>query len=169
MVTIRPCRPDDGPPLHAAARESIAEIFPWMPWCHPEITVDELNAWVTQQIVAFEAGTSYEFVIVDDAGRICGACGLNQIDPVYRRANLGYWLRSSATGRGYATSAVRQLVEWAFANTNLNRLEIVVALGNDASSRVAEKAGALREGVARSRLFLHERAHDAAVFAFVRV
>jgi RimJ/RimL family protein N-acetyltransferase len=53
-------------------------------------------------------------------------------------------------------------------NTDLNRLEIVAAVENIPSQRVAEKAGAIREGIARSRLFLNGRFHDAAVFSFAR-
>ena len=67
-----------------------------------------------------------------------------------------------------ATQAVKSLAAWAFANTDLIRLEIVVALGNAASLRVAEKAGARREGTLRKRLFFHGVAHDAAMFSLVR-
>jgi len=47
-------------------------------------------------------------------------------------------------------------------------LEIVVSIVNIASLRVAEKAGAVREGTLRNRFLLHGFAHDAAVFSFVR-
>ena len=67
-----------------------------------------------------------------------------------------------------ATAAVRALSEWAFTHTWLERLEIVAATGNLRSRRVAEKAGAVREEVARSRLRLHERFHDAVVYSIVR-
>jgi len=50
----------------------------------------------------------------------------------------------------------------------LVRLEVVVSVENAASLRVAEKAGAIREGVLRSRLLLHGRMHDAVMLAFVR-
>ena len=61
-----------------------------------------------------------------------------------------------------------ELVRWAFENTNLNRVEIVASTMNFASLRVAEKAGAVREGVLRRRLLLHGVTHDAMVFSFVR-
>jgi RimJ/RimL family protein N-acetyltransferase len=60
------------------------------------------------------------------------------------------------------------LADWAFANTNLERLEIVVAVGNGRSERVAEKAGASREGTMRSRLYIHDRPHDAVMYSIVR-
>lgn len=52
--------------------------------------------------------------------------------------------------------------------TNLIRLEVVVAAGNDASQWVAEKAGACREGTLLKRLLLHGVAHDAVMFSLTR-
>ncbi|HEX9142703.1 MAG TPA: GNAT family protein, partial [Candidatus Binatia bacterium] len=101
--------------------------------------------------------------------RFLGGCGLNQIEEENHRANLGYWVRSSAIGRGVATAAVRQLVQWAFNNTSLVRLEVVVSTQNAASLRVAEKSGASSEGVLKKRLLLHGIWHDAVMLSFVRV
>lgn len=67
-----------------------------------------------------------------------------------------------------ATAAVRELAQFAFRETDLARLEIVVALGNVASHRVAMKVGALPEGVAHDRLYAHGRSHDAVVYALLR-
>jgi RimJ/RimL family protein N-acetyltransferase len=87
---------------------------------------------------------------------------------VHRCANLGYWVRSSATGQGVAPVAVRLLANWAFRETEILRLEILAAVGNRRSQRVALKAGAVREGVLRDRLFLRDEPQDAIVFSIVR-
>src|SRR5712691_5832046 len=86
----------------------------------------------------------------------------------HRFGNLGYWVRTSATGRGVARAAVRQLADFAFRNTELVRLEIVCAVGNQRSQRVAERAGAVREGVLRDRLLLHGQAVDAIMYSLTR-
>ena len=139
-----------------------------MPWCHSGYSSNEARAWVTRQVAAFAAGTQYEFLIVSGDGRMLGGCGLNEIERANRRANLGYWVRSSAVRRGVAADAIRRLADWAFRNTDLNRLELIVAAGNTASLAAARSAGAVREGLLRSRLVLHGRVHDAVVFSFVR-
>jgi RimJ/RimL family protein N-acetyltransferase len=164
-VAIRPYTVEDAAAVFAAARESIAEMSPWMPWCHPDYSIEESRSWLEEQVPAFAAGTAFEFAIVSGAGSYLGGCGINQIDARNRRANLGYWVRSSATGRGVATAAARLACEWAVQHTDLVRLEIVVAVGNARSLRVAEKAGAVREGVLRSRLHLHGTPHDAVMFS----
>jgi ribosomal-protein-serine acetyltransferase len=59
------------------------------------------------------------------------------------------------------------VIEFARAETDLVRLEIVAAVGNHASARVARKAGATLEGTLRARLFLHGVPHDALMFSIV--
>jgi len=167
-VAVRPYELEDAAALYEAARESIVEVHPWMAWCHANYSIEESNAWLDLQVEAFARGTAFEFAIVSDGGRYLGGCGINQLDRENRRANLGYWVRSTATRAGVATRAAQLVRDWAFENTDLIRLEIVAAVENLASCRVAQKAGAVREGTLRSRLLLHGVAHDAVVFSFVR-
>ena len=155
--------------LFEAARESVAEVYRWLPWCHASYELSEAQAWIVGEQEQFEKRSSFQFAIESDQGLYLGGCGLNQINELHRFANLGYWIRSSRTRQGHASEAVRLLADWAFSNTELVRLEIVAAVGNRASQRVAEKAGAVREGVLRSRLQLHGVWHDAVVFSITRV
>lgn len=168
MITLRPYHPSFAPALFAAARESMATVAPWMPWLTDDYKLEHAMAWAQRQVEMFAAGVEYDFMMLDEEERFLGACGLNQIDLANPRANLGYWVRTSAQGRGVATQATRLLVDWAFSNTPLVRLEVVVSVENAASLRVAEKSGAVREGVLRSRILLHGRMHDAVMFSFVR-
>jgi len=167
-VRIRPYAVEDAWTVWTAVRESTAALQPWMPWCHPEYSIDDSLSWLAVQVQAFERRSAFEFAIVSADGAYLGACGLNQIDEANHRANLGYWVRTSASKRGVATCAVGLLRDWAFRNTGLIRLEIVVAVGNVASHRVAEKCGARREGVLRHRLMLHGAVHDATMFSLTR-
>ncbi len=167
-VRLRPYTEAHAASLVEAARESVAEVGRWLPWCHAGYQLSEARDWIRGERELFEKRTSFQFAIESDAGLFLGGCGLNQLNPLHRFANLGYWIRSSLTGHGHASQAVRLLSAWAFENTELVRLEIVAAVGNRASQRVAEKAGAVREGVLRDRLQIHGVWHDAAVFSITR-
>jgi RimJ/RimL family protein N-acetyltransferase len=167
-IRIRPYEPDDSAGLYAAALESVADVFPWLPWCHPGYSLAEAEEWTRSRPRLFKDGEAYDFVIADASGRFLGACGLNQINRDHRFANLGYWVRSSDTGRGLASAAVGHLAAFAFSQTDVLRLEIICAVGNTRSQRAAEKSGATREGVLRDRLFLHGQSHDAVVYSIVR-
>jgi ribosomal-protein-serine acetyltransferase len=166
-LTIRLYQQGDAEPMFAAVHESVADVFPWMSWCHSQYSMDDARKWVTTQQELAEQGRAYEFAIWNE-NQYLGGCGINQISQANRFANLGYWVRSSATGRGVAPAAVRLVASHAFQETDLIRLEIVCAVGNVRSQRVAEKVGALREGVLRNRVLLPSGPSDAVMFSLVR-
>ncbi len=168
QVVLRPYCLDDVESLYKAVRESVAEVSLWMPWCHADYAIEESRTWVESRAEAWEKGTEYEFVITDShTGLVLGGCGLNNIDRANGNANLGYWVRTGRTRQGVATTATRLLAGFGFNELGLNRIEILAATGNRASRRVAEKAGATREGTLRNRLAIREEVHDAVIFSFV--
>jgi ribosomal-protein-serine acetyltransferase len=167
-VSIRPFREDDADGLYESVRESIDDLIRWMPWCHLEYSISEAREWVETQIAAFKARDEFNFAIITGERHVAGVCGINAINWENRLANLGYWVRSSQVRCGIATRATRLLADWAFQNTELNRLEILVSIRNHPSLRVAAKAGAVWEGVLRGRLQHRGEMHDAVLFSIVR-
>jgi RimJ/RimL family protein N-acetyltransferase len=168
MTTIRPYRADDAEAVFAAVDESRNELMPWLPWCNEAYSIEDTRKWLEAQISGFSSGTAYSFAICDHEGQFLGACGLSLIEKRNRVANLGFWVRRPATRRGVASEAVRQLVAWAFANTDFERLEVLVSVENVASKRVAEKSGAVPEGLLRHRIMLCGRSHDCVMYSFIR-
>ena len=167
-LTLRFPEPSDVEPILEAVRESLPELCRWMTWCHPGYSEADAMQWISSQAQARETGSAVEFLIVGGSGRPLGVCGINAINHENRFANLGYWVRTSESRRGVAVNAVKLLASWVFEHTNLQRLEIVAAVGNEPSQRVAEKAGALREGTLRSRLCIHGAYHDAVMHSIIR-
>ena len=169
VIVLRQYRASDVEPVFEAARESIAEIFPWMEWCHPAYSREDSANWVRSRVAQWEDGSEYSFVIEDaTSGRLLGGAGLNHFNRAHRFANLGYWVRSSRTGQGAATAATRLLARLGFEDLGLERIEIFMSVENPGSKRVAEKAGAHFEGTLRRRLRLHGRQHDAHMFSLIR-
>src|SRR3982074_2135201 len=140
-LLIRPYREGDASALYEAVRESIAEVSPWLPWCHQNYAIEETREFLASRELASQGGEWYSFGIFEtDGGRFLGGVGINFINRVHQMANLGYWVRTSAAGRGIATMATRLAVTFAFAHLGLQRIEIVAGVGNVPSQRVAEKA-----------------------------
>ena len=153
----------DLPALADAVRSSQAELAPYMPWAAGPYDESDTLGWIARS----RGSDEKSFAIVGPGGEIVGACGLNQFSDVNRYANLGYWIRTSATGNGYATRATLLLARYAFDELGLARVEIMMSVENEASRRVAERAGAKFEGVLRDRLLLRGRHHDACVFSLL--
>ena len=81
---------------------------------------------------------------------------------------VGYWLLPGARGRGIATRACRELSVWALSDERFFRVELTVSPGNDASQRVAVKAGFSYEGTARSGGFVPTGRTDLRVYSLIR-
>ena len=166
-VEIRQYKDTDAIPIYEAAIESCAEVSPWMAWCHDRYSYEDAVAWIEFTAAEREAGRMYDFAIyANDV--YAGSCGINQINTTDKVANLGYWLRTSMTGQGIAPDAVRKLLDWGFSNTDLVRFEIVAAVDNYRSQRVAVKAGATRDAVLRKRTMVNGRSSDAILYSIIR-
>ena len=100
--------------------------------------------------LAYIGGVGEQAFAVTDAGdgSVLGSIGLRWNDD-HDVAEIGYWLRSDARGRGIATRALLLVTRIALA-AGAARVQLRAAVGNDASRRVAEKAGFRLEGVLRS-------------------
>lgn len=164
MVLLRPYRPGDDVETHAMAVESLEMLRPWMSWAHDNYRIEETRTYIQAVQEAWEQDRFYSFVITSAVdGTLLGGCGLNHINLAYRLANLGYWVRQSRRGQGIAPRAARLLARWGIQKLGLLRAEIVVAVDNTASLRVAAKCGAHREGVLHNRIIVGDRVYDAVM------
>jgi RimJ/RimL family protein N-acetyltransferase len=168
QIMIRPYRVEDTNAVYEAVRESINEISIWMPWCHPDYAIEETSAFITSREEAWTDDREYTLGIFDAAtGNFLGSTGLNFVNRVHNCANLGYWVRSSATGRGVASRATRLVARYGLEHLGFQRIEILAAIGNLPSQRAAEKSGALREAVLRKRLLVNDEPQDAVLYSLV--
>jgi ribosomal-protein-serine acetyltransferase len=168
-LVLRAFRLEDAEEIYEVVCASRNELREWAPWCHDQYAIADTIEFLKARGTAFQKDGDHSFAIIErGSGRFVGATGINQVDRASRKANLGYWLSSAATGRGYATLSTLMVARWAFESQGLERIEIVVATGNLRSQRVAERVGAIREGIARKRLRVGDVQHDAVMFSLVR-
>jgi ribosomal-protein-serine acetyltransferase len=153
--------------LVAAVRESAAEVSPWLPWCHANYGAKDATEWLRRCAHAVAEGVDHQYAIRDATGRYVGGLGLRISDRQNGVASIGYWIRRSATRRGFATAAVRLAARFGFEELGLRRIEVFAHSANVASRRVAERAGARFEGIARNRILMHGVSHDAALYSIV--
>jgi RimJ/RimL family protein N-acetyltransferase len=139
-----------------------------MTWCQPNYALQDSRAFVSSRDDQWKDGKEYSFVIYslkDD--ELLGSVGLSRLDHAHGCANVGYWVRHTRTRQGIASAAVQLIATFAFRELGLNRLELLVPLGNHPSMRVAEKAGALKEGVLNKKLKLQGIPCDAVSYAIL--
>lgn len=158
------------PMLYEAALESRGGDFSrWMPWCHENYTLAESESFIACCLESWDKETVFSFAIFDRFdSSFLGGVGLNQFNSQHNFANLGYWIRTNRQNRGVASAATRTLAQTGFEDLSINRIEILAAVENEPSQKVASKAGARREGILRNRLLIGGIVHDCVMFSFVR-
>ena len=83
-------------------------------------------------------------------------CGLHDIDWQARQCDTGYWVRSSAQRRGFATEAANAMARYAFGALDMRGVGLTHSAGNEASRRIAEHLGFSLEGIQRAANLLPE-------------
>ncbi len=113
-------------------------------------------------------GSREGFALLDpDDGTFLGMAVAVHLDDEAGQAELGYIVAREARGRGVASAALRLLTEWGFER-GLERLELRINADNEASMRVAERCGYVREGTLRSLHFKAGTRTDVVVYSRLR-
>lgn len=108
------------------------------------------QAWA-ERYADWDGGRSPLFGVYEAVeGRLLALVSLHKIDFGLSAAELGYRVAPWARGRGVATMALGTVSQWAFGALELTRLQLIHAVENAASCRVAEKCGFRHEGTTRS-------------------
>lgn len=98
-----------------------------------------------------------------------GLIGFKDTDTDNRKIEIGYWLSQSAQGKGIMIQSVSELVEYAFNELDMNRIQIKVAVGNQKSRRIPEKLGFQQEGIERDgELLVNNVFTDIVVYSLLR-
>jgi ribosomal-protein-serine acetyltransferase len=167
-ISIRPFEFGEGNALHKAVHESIPELEPWMSWANEKYTAETALNFITLTRAYWSNESMYAFAIIDTkTGGVIGGCSLSHIHPVYHFCNLGYWVRTSRQREGIAGRAAQLAARFAFEKVKLIRVEIVIAVGNEPSKRVAEKIGAHYEGILLNRMVVGTKICDAHMFSLL--
>ena len=139
-LRLRRWRLEDVPSLAVALRESERELAPWLPWARPPLEVAALRARVERFAADFAAGRAWFYAVCDRAtGALAGGAALEHRRP--RALELGYWLRTSATGRGLATEAAAALTRVALEHGHASAVQIRCDPNNTRSAALAARLG----------------------------
>ncbi|MBN8234076.1 GNAT family N-acetyltransferase [Halobacillus kuroshimensis] len=101
-------------------------------------------------------------------GELAGSTGFLYIDQEAGRTEIGYWIGADFTGRGLVTKAVRKMVDYAFFELGLRKVNIQTSGGNGKSRAVPERLGFTKEGVLREYEYLNGSHHDRIVYGLLK-
>jgi RimJ/RimL family protein N-acetyltransferase len=147
-LILRCPRPGDGLLVNEALRESWADLQQWMNWAQgeppPVEHSEELQVRSRQEYLE---RTAFHFsLFLKETGQFVGKPSLLRLDWSVPRGEIGYWIRSSLTGRGLMTEAASAISTFAFETLGFVRVEIRCDPENVRSAAIAERLGYVCEG-----------------------
>lgn len=138
----------DAPVVFAAVEEDRESLRQWLPWVDESHSVSDTLRFIEEAQRRRREGSALTYgcwVELD----FCGVTGLHDIDLTNGSAQIGYWLKETAQGRGWMTQCCASLMGIVFEILGLERLEIRCAVGNEKSAAIPLRLGFTLEGTLR--------------------
>ncbi|MEM8485280.1 MAG: GNAT family protein [Bacteroidota bacterium] len=169
-LLIRAPQQGDAATLREAIAKSLEELRVWMPWAKSVPTLEDSVESCNNAVTAFSAGTDHRLhIFLKGTETLIGCSGMHDIDWAVPSVEIGYWLCTLYTGKGYMTEAVREITRYAAEELNMNRVEIRMSADNARSKAVPERLGFNHEGTLRNHArHMDGSLRDTCVFAWTR-
>ena len=167
QTRLRSVVPEDAPQLFALVDRNRPHLRQWMSWVNATISADDIRTFIQS---AIDQATKNHGPVCSILyrGVLVGICGYKPINCKDKCGELGYWLAESFTGRGIMTECVKTLINYAFDELLLNRVELRAATDNHRSRAIAERLGFTHEGNLRDAEWVNDHYVDQAVYSVLR-
>ncbi|WP_226658997.1 GNAT family N-acetyltransferase [Pseudalkalibacillus hwajinpoensis] len=134
---------------------------------HP-YELEHAEEWIAIQPEQIQKGLEYPLTIVaKKENEIIGTITM-RIDKNNNKGELGYWIGREYWGKGFATEAVKRMIEFGFNQLDLNKVWALAISRNKASTIVLEKAGLQKEGRLKQNRLLHNEYEDVDVYGLLK-
>ncbi|MGR9527495.1 GNAT family N-acetyltransferase (plasmid) [Priestia megaterium] len=145
---VRMPLPGDGKVVAQAINESIEELKPWMPFAQNKQTVEEAETNIRKSHAQFLQREDLRLLIfLKETGEFIGSSGLHRMNWNVPKFEIGYWINSPFSKKGYMTEAVEGIINFALKELGAKRLEIRCDSNNVKSRAIPEKLGFKLEGI----------------------
>ncbi len=129
------------------------------------LTKTEFKKIIQGQIERRNKDTFYDLGVFDKTGVLIGGVSIMEVSRgISQTAYLGYRIFNNYWGKGYGKEAVRAMIEIAFEDIKLHRIEAGIEPSNKRSLKLARSLGMRREGLKKRVLFLRNTWVDLIMF-----
>lgn len=152
LILRAPLQSGDGEIVHQAIKDSYHELKAWLSLFQEIPTVEETEILLRNAHIDFLKRESFRFLIFDKSGGkdLIGTASLHRIDWDIPKCEMGYWINTKYSGKGYMTEAVKELANFGFNHLECKRIEIRCDSRNLKSRFIPEKLGFTYEGTLRN-------------------
>ena len=151
-----------------ATQETHAQLMMFAPWENK--TVDDARLFIGLCVEQQCKGSALNLAIYNRPDeQFAGVAGVQKFDPFTPKAEIGYWVRQSLQGQGYAGDAVRTLLTFCRNELQLVRVDAATAESNAPSQRVLLKCGFVEEGFKEKGELCHGVWHDLRLYGKILI
>ena len=163
--------------LRSVAERDVEEILeiitrnyehlrPFLHWVTGDYSLESAREFIEQTQKAVAENTSRTFGIFQNE-KIVGVIGFVVFNWQSRRTEIGYWIDKNYEAKGIVTDACRVLINYAFVELKMNRIEIRCATENTRSRQIPERLNFKLDGVLRQSEWRHTRFLDMAIYSLL--
>ncbi len=160
LVFLHQAMAEDLYALVDANREYLGE---WLPWVSETNSPDDTRLFIEQSIVSYSKGEESSCAI-EYKGQIAGTIAYVKISELRKAVELGYWLSPHLQGYGIITRSCNSLIQYAFTEMKMQKVQTRVATENLASRKVCERLGCSLEGIITNAENINGRIVDMAMY-----
>jgi RimJ/RimL family protein N-acetyltransferase len=132
-------------------------------------TRDRVERWLGDNWLDAPELRAWEFVVADaNSDSFLGTIMLHSCDWKNKRAEVGFWIAAAARNQGFGSAALDLLLDWAFRDLDLERIEMTALPENEHVPRIADKFGFTFEGRLRQRNYERGRRVDLLIWGLLK-
>ncbi len=152
--------------IYRVVRENLEELKLWMPWVRDDYSIETARDFIKTNLIEFAENNTFAVAVALNE-KIVGTLGFHHLNSANKSVQMGYWLDKSAQGKGIITKCCRVLINHAFEDLHLNRIQINCNIENTKSRAIPERLGFRLEGIHRQVEWLNNEFRDWAVYAML--
>lgn len=165
-IDLRVFGPDDVEAVFGVIDRNREHLQEFMQWMTPDYSRESARQFIERAISARQDEKELTYGIFRE-DRFIGSIGFVSFEWKARKTELGYWIDKAEEGKGIISAACKLLLEYAFGELGLNRVEIRCSALNHRSAAVPEWLGFVKEGVLRQAELRNGRLHDFNIYGLL--
>lgn len=166
-LLLRSLEPSDAQELFIAVNESREHLSPWFPWVTMTTKPEHSLQFIQQSMTLLDNQEGIVLGIMHNR-KLIGSMGMHNWNHDLKKAQLGYWISKDFENRGIIHVCLKSFIDFLFAKTGLNKIEIHFMVANERSAAVAKRLGFKIEGVIRQSYIIHGAYHDVVVTGLLK-
>lgn len=148
------------------AGQNSEHLTPWLPWAY-DITRENEEAFIRGALNRYATQDGLEAGIWQGE-KLIGAIGFHFYNPRSQGTEIGYWIDQNHTGKGIITRACRRMIDYAFEEVDLYRVEVRCAVDNAPSCNVIKRVGFAHNGVLRQSFKSGDKLMDMNLYSILK-